>query len=128
MLVPSLATVAGPDEPTELEEHLSELVESSWVALDAETYSLTEHGASNLERLGEVVDSIGQKSTAGFRPPIRGGNQDPGADGREPRLLRLTSDRRVHSADDLKGSRPLSGSRHRTVCRWHPALPGGVHE
>jgi hypothetical protein len=68
MLAPFLATVAGPDEPTELEEHLSELVESSWVALEQQSYSLTEHGASNLSRLGEVVDSLREKSTAGISP------------------------------------------------------------
>jgi hypothetical protein len=65
MLAPFLTT-AGADEPADPGEHLSELVESGWVELEAETYRLTERGMASLTRLTEVVESIRAKAGDGI--------------------------------------------------------------
>lgn len=65
MLAPFLSSVTGVDEPSDPGEHLNELVESGWVTLEVETYSLTERGATSLTRLSGVVETIRSKASAG---------------------------------------------------------------
>jgi DNA-binding MarR family transcriptional regulator len=45
-------------EGTTAAEHLAELVESGWVAVTEEEYSITERGTTAFTRLTEVVDGV----------------------------------------------------------------------
>lgn len=65
-LAPFFGDPPAEDEPTSPSEHLSELVESHWVAEDGHTFMLTERGSVSLERLTEIVDEMREESSAGI--------------------------------------------------------------
>lgn len=64
-LAPFFGEAPAPDEPTSPSEHLAELVESGWVNEEGHTFSLTERGATSLDRLSEIVDAMREESSAG---------------------------------------------------------------
>ena len=65
-LAPFFGQVQAEDEPTSPSEHLSELVESGWVAEEGHTFTLTERGSVSLVRLTEIVDEMREESSAGI--------------------------------------------------------------
>ncbi|MGJ9403341.1 MarR family winged helix-turn-helix transcriptional regulator [Arthrobacter sp. KK5.5] len=67
-LSPFFGEPVAEGEPTSPSEHLAELVESGWVAEDGHTFTLTERGATSLDRLTELVDSMREESSAGVSP------------------------------------------------------------
>ncbi len=67
-LAPFFGEAQAEDEPTSPSEHLSELVESGWVAEEGHTFTLTERGAVSLDRLTEIVDQMREESSAGITP------------------------------------------------------------
>lgn len=68
MLAPFVAEHAGQDEPTDPQEHLSELVESGWVEISQERYQLTPRGTTSLVTLAGVVEDVRTKAAAGISP------------------------------------------------------------
>lgn len=65
-----LASALGPFLDTSsgesVTDHVSELVESEWVAEGDDTYSLTERGVTAHARLTEVVDELRARSAEGI--------------------------------------------------------------
>lgn len=53
-------------EPEGAAEHLSELIESAWVAANDDGYELTARGATTFGRLGEVVGELRDRMAAGL--------------------------------------------------------------
>ena len=68
MLAPFVTEHAGQDEPTDPQEHLSELVESGWVDFSEERYQLTERGTTSLVTLAGVVDKVRTQAADGISP------------------------------------------------------------
>ena len=64
-LAPYFDAPAAEGEPYSTREHLAELVESGWVAEEDDRFSLTERGATSLDRLTEIVDTMREESSAG---------------------------------------------------------------
>lgn len=65
-LSPFFGEPPAADEPTSPSEHLAELVESGWVNEEGHTFSLTERGATSLDRLSEIVDTMREESSSGI--------------------------------------------------------------
>ncbi|GAA4381807.1 MarR family winged helix-turn-helix transcriptional regulator [Paeniglutamicibacter cryotolerans] len=64
-LAPFFGDPPATDEPSSPSEHLAELVESGWVNEEGHTFSLTERGATSLDKLSEIVDTMREESSAG---------------------------------------------------------------
>lgn len=64
-LAPFFDEVSPEGEPASPAEHLTELLESGWVAQDGESYALTDRGKISLERLTELVEGMRERSSAG---------------------------------------------------------------
>lgn len=64
-LAPFFDEVSPEGEPASPAEHLSELLESGWVAQDGDSYALTDRGKISLERLTELVEGMRERSSAG---------------------------------------------------------------
>jgi DNA-binding MarR family transcriptional regulator len=61
------ATVAGADEgPGTVEEHLDELVESGWLVVEGDLYTLTSTGRTSGERVAAVVEEMRADITEGL--------------------------------------------------------------
>lgn len=67
-LAPFFDEVSPEGEPASPAEHLTELLESGWVAQDGESYALTDRGRTSLERLTEIVEGMRERSSAGVTP------------------------------------------------------------
>ncbi|WP_431710898.1 MarR family winged helix-turn-helix transcriptional regulator [Glutamicibacter uratoxydans] len=52
---------ASADEPPSVTEHLSELVESGWIAHEGEYYSITDRGQNSLQTLSALVEEIRER-------------------------------------------------------------------
>ncbi|MEE1621815.1 MarR family winged helix-turn-helix transcriptional regulator [Zafaria sp. Z1313] len=65
-LAPFFGEPAPDGEPSSPSEHLAELVESGWVAEQGSTFTLTERGATSLDRLTAIVDAMREESSAGI--------------------------------------------------------------
>lgn len=64
-LAPFFDEVSPEGEPASPAEHLTELLESGWVAQDEDSYVLTDRGRTSLERLTEIVEGMRERSSAG---------------------------------------------------------------
>ncbi len=64
-LAPFFDEVSPEGEPASPAEHLTELLESGWVAQEGESYALTDRGKISLERLTELVEGMRERSSAG---------------------------------------------------------------
>jgi DNA-binding MarR family transcriptional regulator len=61
------ATVAGTDEgPGTVQEHLDELVESGWLVVEGDLYTLTSTGRTSGERVAAVVEEMRADITEGL--------------------------------------------------------------
>jgi DNA-binding PadR family transcriptional regulator len=67
-LAPFFGEPAAEGEPTSPSEHLAELVESGWISEEGHTFTLTERGATSLDRLTALVDTMREESSAGVSP------------------------------------------------------------
>ncbi|MET1033770.1 MAG: MarR family transcriptional regulator [Arthrobacter sp.] len=64
-LAPFFGEPPAEGEPTSPSEHLTELVESGWVQEEGHNFMLTERGATSLDRLTSIVDTMREESSAG---------------------------------------------------------------
>jgi hypothetical protein len=64
-LAPFFGEAVPEGEPSTPSEHLAELVESGWVAEEGHSFTLTERGATSLDKLTAIVDAMREESSAG---------------------------------------------------------------